>query len=256
METVLQEILRPDPESPNWLAISLFAFRLRHPDAVVAKAPTPPTDLAEAMRRFTRYGYELAVLEDDLADCINELGMACDYYYADHLELKKFAVVYHVDNFYVRVSKLIENTYRLLALVAGLDHDRQPQPRESPFKTQVKNGLNERGLQEITGTVRTLERNKWVRQALDARNLFVHRYREEPGWPMLGPEARLQGAEEDEDAMAAEVRQIDQATDLDRYAKRKSDDLSQTLTVIRLFREELYRIFLTRVSKLKSMPQG
>lgn len=251
METVLQDVLRPDPESTNWLVISLFAFWLRHPDAIVANTPTPPTDLEEAMRRFTRYGYELGVLEDDLTDSINELGMACDYYYADHLELKKFSVVYHVDNFYVRVSKLIENVYRLLALAVGLDHDRAPQPGESPFKRQVKDALNELRLEEISETVRTFERNNWVRRALDARNLFVHRYREEPGWLMLTPEARLRGTDEDEDAMAAEVRQIDQATDLDRYAKRKIGDLSQTLMVIRVFRDQLNRIFLTRVSKLK-----
>ena len=182
--------------------------------------------------------------------------MAYEHYYAGAslLRLKKFAVVYHVDNFYVRVHKLIENVYRLLGQLVDLDPRRAPAPGEPSFRKQVRDGLDEQRLQPVTKTLRTFEENEWIKKAVRARNLFVHQYREEPEWPMLGPGARLEEPAESEDPFASEVRRIDQATDLDRYAARKADELSRTLEPIRVFREQIFHVLLDELEKRAPTP--
>lgn len=118
-----------------------------------------PSTWGEPFHIFTRYGCELDVLEEDLADCIGEFRMACEHYYVDPslLRLRKFAVVYHVDNFCVRVHKLIENVYGLLGLLVGLDPSRIPVPGESSFRKQVRDRLDERRLRPVIGVLDSLE---------------------------------------------------------------------------------------------------
>jgi hypothetical protein len=43
-----------------------------------------------------------------------------------------------------------------------------------------------------------------------------------------------------EDPLAEQIRQIDQSTDLDRYAEQKANDLLEALSVIRDLRERLH----------------
>ncbi len=64
--------------------MSLIGFFLRHPNVIDTAEPLlPPRNLAEAMDRFRRYGYELQILEHDLTECVNEFNMACENYYAN-----------------------------------------------------------------------------------------------------------------------------------------------------------------------------
>lgn len=255
MKVVRFKLLSKDPEAVNWLAISVYALALRYPKKTATEPRTPSTSLDEALPLFLRYGHELGVLEDDLTESINELMMAYNHYYGNRLELKKFTVVYHVDNFYVRVHKLIENTYRLLALMVGLDHERKPAPGEPPFRKQVKEQIAQHRLRGILETVASFEKDKWIRRAREARNLFVHRFRPER-WRMLGPQARFCEPDDSEDPMAKTIREIDQSTDLDRFASRKIDELSQTLGVIRVFRDRAHRVLSERVGESGQPPKG
>lgn len=64
---------------------------------------------------------------------------------------------------------------------------------------------------------------------------------------MLGPEDRIrepleQEVLKEEDPLAWEVRRMEQASDLDRYAAGMADELSQTLEQIRVLRQELFRV--------------
>ena len=120
-ETPRSDRTLSDPEAGGCVGLSLFAFWLRHPEADGHALPaTIPEYLQDEFHLFTRYGWELEILEEDLTDCIGEFRMACEHYYVgpSFLRLKKFAVVYHVDNFYVRVHKLIENVYGLSACLS------------------------------------------------------------------------------------------------------------------------------------------
>lgn len=245
------ETLRSDPEASNWFVISLLGFWVRYPDAIGTGTATVPEYLAGAVHLFTRYGYELAILEDDLADCIDEFRMAYEHYYSGSslLRLKKFAVVYHVDNFHVRVHKLIENAYGLLGLLVGLDPGRGPVPGEASFRKQVRDRLDEWRLKPIIGALDSFGKNELIKKAVKGRNLFVHQFREEHEWPLLGPEARIrepleQEVLKEEDPLAWEVRRMEQASDLDRYAAGMVDELSRTLEQIRVLRQELFQVLV------------
>jgi len=135
-------IVLPDPEADRWYKLAVFGFWLRHPEALEAMPPNLPEGLAGKQASFRRLGWELALLESDLAYCVHELYTAFEALYADPHVLfrKKFAVVYHIDNFYVRVQKLIDNLYRLAAMVANIE----PKPRDANFRTQLKNALRAR----------------------------------------------------------------------------------------------------------------
>ena len=135
-------IVLPDPEADRWYKLAVFGFWLRHPEALEAMPPNLPEGLAGKQASFRRLGWELALLESDLAYCVHELYTAFEALYADPHVLfrKKFAVVYHIDNFYVRVQKLIDNLYRLAAMVANIE----PKPRDANFRTQLINALRAR----------------------------------------------------------------------------------------------------------------
>lgn len=250
MKSVFQQVFPGEPEVRSWFLISVAGFWVRHP-VVGAVSGSVPEELQPAFRLFTGYGSELGVVEHHLRHCVNELKIASGYGLEDH-ERKKFAIVYHVDNFYVRVHKLKENVYRLLAKVVALDHERRPDPGER-FEKQVKDCLNERGLEPIARAVRALENNKNVRRAFGARTLFVHQFREEPEWPMLGAKALLwQVGKEGDPFWWLTNQPVREEGDLDRYAKGKVEELSDTLAAIRHFRDELLSILFDKLRGLLS----
>jgi hypothetical protein len=86
---------------------------------------------------------------------------------------------------------------------------------------------------------------------VEARNLFVHHYREEPKWTMLHPGKRLREAMAG-DTVAEQIRRLTESGDLDRYADRKADELERTLTVIQHFRDRLDEVFTDELSKVVS----
>ena len=109
----------------TWQTMSLYAFLLRHRDVFRSDQRTWSDELRAKHNIFLRYGIELDVLELDLKLTLDELRDAYQVLYdaPERLARKKFAVVYHVDNFYVRVHKLLENVYGILARMVGLDPD-------------------------------------------------------------------------------------------------------------------------------------
>ncbi len=246
-------IVLPDPEADRWVDVAFFGFCLRHPEALKVMPQNVPDSLAGEEESFGRLGWELAVLESDLAYCVHELYTGFEALYADPdvLFRKKFAVVYHIDNFYVRVHKLMDNIYQLDAKVAGFNWESRREDR--PNRRQVKAALNRRRLDSISRLLETFEENKWIRQAVEARNLFVHLYRDEPRWPMLSARDRFyESVGGHEDPEAEWIRQNRESPVLDRYAQQKAEDLLRTLSVIREFREQLHDAFVEGLVQLAS----
>ena len=224
-----------DGDAIKWRTASLYCFWVRYPKGDLVQNST-------ILQRFIRYGDELRVLEHDLTQCLNEFQQAHEalYHDAKFLDLKKFAVVYHVDNFYVRIHKLIEDVYRLFALSVGIDPKRRPAKGEPAFREQVKNALSKLKLLDILRCLQVFEENKWISKAVEARNLFVHQYRDDPGDPsFLGAQARYQDPPK-EDALARDIRSLYQAEDIDTYAVKKANELSKTLLAVRIFRDNLF----------------
>src|SRR5882724_1882551 len=95
----------------TWQEVSAYAFLVRWREAFKTQAFMWPQQLKERREFFIRLGVELDVLELDLGLTIDELGMSYQLHYGEPeaLARKKFAVVYHTDNFYVRIHKLLEN---------------------------------------------------------------------------------------------------------------------------------------------------
>lgn len=252
MREISLTIVSEDPDAQRWYEFAEFAFWLRHPAALRADPATIPEELVDAQERFSRLGWELTVLESDLTQCINEFMLAFQNYYAapSLLFLKKFSVVYHVDNFYVRVQKLIDNTWQLVELAAGFS--RGPKGREKPTRERVKTALSYTKCEEIAIVVEKFEKNKWIKKSAEARHLFVHHYRDESQWPLLNPRRRYEeiGGGGDEDIQAREIRQITETSDLDRYANRMVDEFEDTLCEIRRLRGQLCRVFARCLDKL------
>lgn len=247
-------IVSPDPEADSWHMLAVFGFWLRHPEALKATPPNVPQDLVGEQGAFQRLGWELTILELDLAYCIHELYTAFEALYADPdvLFRKKFAVVYHIDNFYVRVHKFMDNTYLLAEKVAGFNWESRREDR--PTRKQVKDALRLRKLSSVSRALETFEKNKWIRQAMEARNLFVHLYRDEPNWRiLLSPEGRFyESIGGYEDLEAERICQITESPELDRYAELKAEKLLQTLSVIREFRDQLRNAFAENLVQLAS----
>lgn len=195
--------------------------------------------MEEIAARFRRYGAELNVLEHDLAECLNEFKQAYQVLYRDPslIAQKKFSIVYHTDNFLVRLHKFRENVYRLLALTVGLDHSVKPKRSDSSREEQVLNACERRRLHSIAKCVLQFDHNQRITAAIKERHLFVHQFREDPKRPELGAQNR---ARDFEDRVAAEVSAMTDLPAIDRYADRKADELLRMLEAIREFRNMLY----------------
>jgi hypothetical protein len=156
---------------------------------------------------------------------------------------RKFSLVYHTDNFNVRVAKLVEYLYRLLALVVGVS-TRKISTKEA--RELIEHRLYLSKLEGIATTLEAFQRNPRIKHAIDARHLFVHYYREEPRskpkWGLLEPASRLHEVRAGDD-LGEQVRRLTEIGDLDRYADRKADELRQTLKEIRAFRYRLHGVF-------------
>jgi len=128
-------------------------------------------------------GWELGILEHDLAQTFQRVQDRYQVLYddPDRLYFKKFSVVYHSDNFFVRVHKLKDNVYTLVGKMMGVEREY----RERAFFKQVFERLEARKLHAVAKCLHTFETDKALKEALRQRNFFVHRYRREPDWPML-----------------------------------------------------------------------
>ena len=241
-------IVLRDLSARNWDHLSLLAFIVSYLGELVVSSPEfPPEALRPIYGEFRRYGAELEILEDDLRQCLNEFSMAVEMYSEpESLPIKKFALVYHTDNYNVRVHKLVANLFVLLAYTCKVGR-RTPEDPEGPFRSLVIRNLRECGLGGVAQRVRAFQGSKYIMPAVDDRNRFVHSYRVEPEWPSLRPTERY---DDTEDELAVKIRQIDQTTDLDRYAKRKVGELTKALEAIRTFRDDLFQLFLKRYDDL------
>lgn len=116
------------PEADRWQDLAVWAFFLRHPNALKARELSLSDGLQQELARFYRVGEELHVLEYDLTSILFEFKNAYQVLYREpeDLALKKFSIVYHTDNFNVRVHKLIESVEALLALLVDVDPARRP----------------------------------------------------------------------------------------------------------------------------------
>jgi hypothetical protein len=172
-----------------------------------------------------------------------------------HLALKKFSIVYHRDNFYVRVHKFVENVHALIALVAGVDPATRPRRNERSIREQTRSALDDKGFGSLLEFDRELDAHRVIQRAREQRNAFVHLYRDERrDWrgAMLAPVARIREYGSSPDELATELRRIAEPQHLDDYADRKADELFDLLRDIRVLRDKLYGILLRGVAAVVS----
>jgi len=148
------EYIQHTEEVDNWVNLALVSYCLRNPGF----ADSPGID-SQGFAPFLRWGQELDILEYDLAQCGNEFILSSRSFYreASELNVRKFVILYHVDNFNVRLSKLVDNIHGLVGLTEkGADL--------TVYQTlgEVRRRLDEFKLAAL------------VRSALRDRNRFVH----------------------------------------------------------------------------------
>ncbi len=235
--------------SCDWRDIAICAFWLRHPEALDAQHPYRPAGLTRERQRFLRLGLELQILESDLKECVNEFKTAYEalYNYPAVLHLKKFSIVYHVDNFHVRVHKLKENLVNLIRLGFGL---------EVRGSQRIKEALARRGLDVVVEALDRFERHPRVAAAIQDRHRFVHEYRE-GRHPLLEVDARMRDLERDEDELTRGIRWVTEVDALDTYADRKASDFLEILGCVETLREEMCEAVVGHVvSVIKGRPGG
>lgn len=253
----MSPVLRQD-EAQRWAEASVLAFWIAFPEVLDAEPPYRPPGREASADRFQRFGLELHVLECDLAECLNEFEQSYQALYRGQtdLALKKFGILYHTDNFLVRVHKLVENVYALLALMVEVDPFGPPRTGEPPLRRGVADRLDERGLGKMHRLLEGFQRDSAIRTATAARNLFVHLYRDDSKFEpdewrleMLRPASRLRDYGGGEDEIDHELRRLVEPPHLDAYADRKLDELLGTLRRVQRFRDALYGLLLEAASR-------
>ena len=252
--TSARSIVLRDPEASRWLDLSAWAFWLKHPEALDAQMSDGMVN--EEQQQFRRLGEELYVLEYDLTSVLFVFKTAyqIDYSGGEHLSLKKFSIVYHIDHFHVRAHKMIENVEGLLTLLNDVDPRRVSKKKAGSKRTQMEEALKTGGRHVTLGLLRQFRENDLIDHAVQARHRFVHRYRDEldSEWrsAMVNPAARIREYDHGPDALSEKLRRLAEPEHLDSYADEQADRLLETLRVIQLFRDRLWGVFLQDVAEL------
>jgi hypothetical protein len=236
------DYVAPQEELFRWHELAVCSFYLRHPDAIESSARELLSAPSSEMKEFLRWGQELAILEHDLTECINEFILSSGHLYKEREELpiKKFAVLYHLDNFNVRIHKFVDNVLKLLWTLVGLNTSERPK-RPEAFR-RAKECLGKLGFSATLRAVQSLEENRRVSSSVNARHLFVHSYREHPvgeKWKIFDPELRLNEVFESEDEDAQEIRCVTTTSQILGFAQKKVAELKATLGDIQCFRDVL-----------------
>lgn len=241
-------------EATRWLDVSEFAFFLCHAEGLTSTSFSTASSRSET-HRFRRIGQELHILEWDLTQCLNEFKLSYEVNYrAEHLALKKFSIVYHTDNFNVRVHKVNESVEALLALVGGIDPKRRSRKGQPSRRELVEDALKRDNRRAILELIRRFREHPSVKHAIEARNAFVHIYRDEPerDWRggMLTPAARIRYLESAHDPFETELPRIADSPHVDAYADAQADELFAVLQDVRQFRDDLYGVLLGDLAAL------
>lgn len=241
-------------EAERWLDVSEFVFFLCHAEELTS-TPFSTANARSAFHRFRRIGQELHILEWDLTQCLNEFKLSYEVNYrAEHLALKKFSIVYHTDNFNVRVHKVNESLEALLALLGRIDPTRRPRKGEPSRRELVENALKRDHRQATLDLIRRFRERPPIKNAIEARNAFVHIYRDEPerDWRggMLVPAARIGDIASAHDPFEKELRRLVDPPHVDAYADAQADRLFEALQDVRQFRDDLYGVLLGDLAAL------
>ncbi len=228
MDAQSSEYIQVHEELLRWRDVSLCLFFLSH----LNLSQTALREVFESNREnilgFLRWGLELDILEYDLIQCVNEFILSSRHFYREkgELDIRKFVVLYHVDNFNVRVGKLVDNVRKLIAL-----------PEELGCISSSQLGLVRRVFSEFTS-------RRPIHTALQDRNQFVHNYREFPmgkEWPLFAPNVRLDETLGADDPDGEAVRWLTDGTAIDTFAMGKVEQLRGALGEIFQLRYSLFR---------------
>ncbi len=207
-----REYIRYEEEVVTWRTVAVAYYCLRNPGF----ADLPKIDPRD-YTPFLRWGQELDILEHDLTECANEFILSSRSFYreASELNVRRFVVLYHVDNFNVRLHKLVDNLYRLVSLTEeGADLPAYP------VLSEVRRRLTE------------FKQAMPVRSALDDRKRFVHEYRELPagkGWDLFAPAVRLESISDPDEEM---TRHAMDTGPIDEFARRKISEFREMLDLV------------------------
>ncbi|MBI2204395.1 MAG: hypothetical protein HYU41_11160 [Candidatus Rokubacteria bacterium] len=237
-----------DEEWEAWPRVALLSFWLRFPAELGQFGKTSEARKAER-DRFLRYGLELEATERDLSECVNELSLACETLYEGNLTLKKFAVVYHTDNFNVRLHKISENAHTLVALTVGLNPGARGPVGGIPLKEQLRRALSKRRILGLSEVMTEFENSDIIRNAIEARHAFVHRYRDEPARG-FGARDRYAWLPEPKDDPLAEAVRLLSETGIDLYGKQRAEGLAAAIEPVRTLRRRLFTVAAREVLRL------
>lgn len=175
------------------------------------------------------YCEELDCLHDDLRFILEEMDQSVGTLYADHLELKRLALVYHIDNFYFRIHAYREKLFRLVNHFLSLrvnDGGR--------FNQRIIGALRGRGLHALMQLLRRFDRDRVLREAIDLRHLLVHAIARRE-WPTVTTGRRL----DDRMLAKSEIYVLDRVTDLDRLYETRQRRLGRILSRLEQFRADV-----------------
>ncbi len=175
------------------------------------------------------YCEELDCLHDDLQFILEEMDQSIRILYAEHLNLKRLALVYHIDNFYFRIHTYREKVFRLVNHFCSLGLD-----AGGAFNRRVMVALRSRGLKSLMRVLSWFDRGRMLADAIDLRHLLVHAIARRE-WPTMRTGRRL------DDRMLAkgEIYVLDRVTDLDRLYESRQRKLGRIYSRLERFRTDV-----------------
>jgi hypothetical protein len=155
------------------------------------EVPAERQDLPNPFERLSRnqalvsYCLELDAIHEDLDFLLYEMDMAVRFLHAELLDDKRMALVYHSDNFYLRIHAYWEKVFALVnhCLELGfLDADHN-------LRGKVFAALSQPRLRQVSEILNGLQRDPMISKAIRRRHRLVHAIAERE-WTVISPEQR------------------------------------------------------------------
>jgi hypothetical protein len=188
---------------------------------------------ADDQREVVSYCQELDCLHQEFRFILAEMDQSVQALYSDSLHLKRLSLIYHTDNFYLRVHAYRERVFRLINHFFGLKVSGRQLTNNS-----VLEKLRGLGRPELVGLLGELERDRMFSRAMWLRNRLAHGPAERDWrghWPSLEARARI----DDVFFGRSEISALDRVTDLDRAHDAKQESLGALRDRLEKFRNEL-----------------
>jgi hypothetical protein len=179
---------------------------------------------------LTEYCLECDAMHEDLDFLLYEMDLSVTRLHETALDERRMALLYHMDNFTLRIAAYREKVFQLVNQVLGLKVD----PKNRGLRDRVRHLLRERGWASIDDLLLRFERDSPIATIVERRHALLHRIAFRPSETL-----RARRRAEDSANPLDPISKIDRLTYVENLHDRIQREFGAVCNVLAEFRTNL-----------------